>query len=122
MAQADKKLSKASRLIGPEDVRAGQYVTIAETTWQFACIPDACDSFAGEARIVHVSGWPEASGWPLKILKVCLPYAFAETASGAHVTLDVRRHRLSRLHKSYGRAVFEACRKANATKPGCSTR
>lgn len=113
MAQSDEKLPKASRLIGPEDVRPGQFVAIAETTWQYVCLP--CDySVATEARVVHVTGWPEGSGWPLKILKVCLPYAFAETASGAPVTIDLRRHRLARLRKSYGCAVFETYRKATS--------
>jgi hypothetical protein len=119
MARADEKLSRASRLIGPEDVRPGEFVTIAETTWQYVCLP-CDDSFASEARICHVTGWPEASGWPLKILKVCLPYAFAETTSGTHVTLDLRRHRLSRLRKSYGREVFETNRKATNKVNACS--
>jgi hypothetical protein len=118
MRKTIDKLSKASRLIGPEDVRAGQYVTIAEKTWQILCIPDdACAAATAEPRIGHVSGWPDEAGWPLRVVKVCLPYVFAETAAGGHVAVDLRCHRLSRLSKSYGRAVFEATRKPAASPP-----
>lgn len=122
MGKSRDKLSKASRLIGPEDVRAGQYVTIAEMTWQVLCVPDdACGPLAEEPRILHVTGWPEGAGWPLRIVKVCIPYVFAETVAGAHVTLDLRRHRLSRLSKSYGKAVFEAHKKPAAGPTPCSS-
>lgn len=120
MAREKQKLSKPSRLIGPEDVRPGQFVTIAEATWQILCVPFDCDSFS-EPRVRHVTGWPESSGWPLRIERVCLPYAFAETVSGAHVVIDLRRHRLSKLSKSYGRAVFEAHKKPKTDTEGSAT-
>ena len=120
MAKTIDKLSKASRLIGPEDVRAGQYVTLAEKTWQILCIPDDCSAVAAEPRIAHVSGLPEEAGWPLRVLKVCLPYVFVENASGGHGMVDLRCHRLSRLSKSYGRAVFEATRKPVQPPPAAA--
>jgi hypothetical protein len=114
MGKLKEKLSKASRLIGPEDVRAGQFVTISEWTWQVLC--EDCTG-EDQPRIAHVSGWPEGSGWPLRVEKVCLPFVFAQTVTGTHVTVDLRRARLSRLSKSYGRAVFEAHKKPEEPPP-----
>ncbi len=108
MGKPQEKLQKASRLIGPEDVRPGQYVTVSEKTWQILCMPEACGGIAEEPWVAHVSGWPDGAGWPLRVVRVCLPYVLAVNAAGEHVTVDLRCHRLSRLSKAYGKAVFEA--------------
>src|SRR5687768_13628359 len=123
MSKTQDKLSKHSRLIGPEDLRAGHYVTIAEMTWQLVVKEEPCAGPAIEPRIATVTGWPDGSGWPLRVISVCLPYAIAETSMGKHVALDLRRHRLSRLSKSYGEGVFAALKKpaANATAAAATT-
>lgn len=114
-----KPLSRTSRLIGPEDLRPGQYVTVAEHTYQLLYTPDeygCAGGVATEPRIARVVGWAEGAGWPLRVVEVCLPYAFAVNAQGTHVALDLRRHRLSRLSGAYGRAAFDAIKKAAASK------
>ncbi len=116
---------KPSRLIGPEDLKVGQYVTVAETTWQLLCpsedVPCAGGPGVGvEPRLAHVTGWADGAGWPLRVIGVCLPFAFAQTATGDHVSLDLRRHRLSRLSRAYGDAVFGALKKPESA-PAAAT-
>ena len=111
MARTKTKRIKPARLIGPEDVRPGLYVTVAETTWQVLYVPEESGIGAPEARIARVSGWDGDAGWPLRVVSVSLPYVLAIDRDGDHVAVDLRRSRLARLSKAYGQAAFAALKK-----------
>ena len=57
---------------------------------------------------------PWNGGRPLKVVSVCLPFALVKLPSGRHRPLDVRRYRLARLSKRYGREAFRRLAEDNA--------
>ncbi len=115
MAKTKRKRSKPARLIGPEDVRPGLYVTVAETTWQVLCVPEEAGIGAPEPRIARVSGWDADAGRPLRVVSVSLPYVLVIDRDGDYEAVDLRRSRLARLGKAYGNAAFAALRKREET-------
>ena len=105
------KYSKASRFIGPEDVRRGDYVTITHTTCQvLPC--DMAVTGGRDVEPIRVRALSEIAGWPLKVIGVCLPFVTTVDADGDHWTLDFRRHELARVARSYGQATFKSVRAA----------
>ncbi|MEZ6190923.1 MAG: hypothetical protein R3C45_06475 [Phycisphaerales bacterium] len=101
------KCKKPSRVIGPEDVRVGDYVTVTHTTYEF--LMDRCADFSqDEVKPRRVTLIPWNAGRPLQVLSVCLPFVLVRDISKATDTLDLRQHRIARLRKAYGRKAFEA--------------
>ena len=113
-----KACGRPSRLIGPEDVRPGIWVTVSEVTHR---LPDACDdgfSPAGELRRLGTMTWTGPSmiaGMPLLVQAVSLPFVLTTDAEGEPWELDLRKHRLARLPKQCGRRAA-ALWKAKAKK------
>ena len=111
MGKTGKKLkqSEASRFVGPEDVRPGDYVTISHITIEVL----ACDAPAigvKEMEPIRVRTMSMMAGWPFKVISVSLPFVMVVDADGDHTTLDFRRHELARVAKSYGEAAFQSVR------------
>jgi len=107
----DLKQSEASRFVGPEDVRPGDYVTISHTTHEvIAC--DAPITGSQEMEPIRVRTLSALAGWPFKVVSVSLPFVMVIDAYGDHATLDFRRHQLARVPKSYGKAAFTSVRAA----------
>lgn len=95
----------SSRLVGPEDLKRGQYVTIAFATQQLAPLPCdfGCDD---EVEAVRMTIMPASAGWPFRVVEVCRPFVWVEDRDGDVFGLDLRRHRLARLSDRYGKAAF----------------
>ncbi len=108
MDQTQEQELKSSRSIGPEDIKAGDYVTIAHTTYEL--VPDECGSFQRELepRRITIMSWE--AGKPLKVVDVCLPFVLAKDPKGTHVTIDLRRHQLARLDDAFGKKAYKAIR------------
>ena len=96
--------TKPSRLIGPEDVKPGQFVTIAEVTEQYVCFPDAGPDTT--PRVESVTLQPAGAGCPFRVEQVSLPFVLVVAPDGQRYAADLRRHRLARLSRRYGRAAF----------------
>ncbi|MAE66801.1 MAG: hypothetical protein CMJ18_21290 [Phycisphaeraceae bacterium] len=67
---------------------------------------DCAQAWQRDVETSRVRYIPEQSGRPLKVLGVCLPFVLVRRPDGRHVTLDLRRHHVVRLSKSYGRRAF----------------
>ncbi len=99
--------TKPSRVIGPEDVRRGDYVTVTHTLYEY--ISDLCAATPGqEVPITRVTVMSDDAGKANKIVEVCLPFVLVKDANGKLDSLDLRRHRVARLTKAYGRRAFSA--------------
>ncbi len=97
-------------MIGPEDLRRGDFITVTHTTYEF--IADFCAP-AIEREIVptRTTMIPCEAGQPMKVVAVCLPFALVRHTNRALGTLDLRRHRVARLNKGFGRKAFSASKK-----------
>ncbi|MBI1367536.1 MAG: hypothetical protein GC162_02665 [Planctomycetes bacterium] len=97
---------KPTRLIGPEDVKVGHYVTIAHESVE--CFKLNC-SVPGQDTIdvLHVEMRYCGAGWPMKVLAVSQPYVLVTDPRGRSFNLDLRRYRLARLPKRFGATAFE---------------
>lgn len=105
-----KKLSKPSRVIGPEDVRRGQYVTLTHATYEL--LVDRCGMGSGqELKTGKVTIIPYEAGHPLKVVSVCLPFVLVVDMNKRHRTLDLRRQQIARLSKAFGKRAFKAIAK-----------
>jgi hypothetical protein len=101
------KCKKPSRVIGPEDVHVGDYVAVTHTTYEF--LMDPCADFSqDEVKPKRVTLIPWNAGRPMKVLSVCLPFVLVQDTARTTETLDLRRHRIARLRRAYGRKAFEA--------------
>lgn len=108
---------KPSRLIGPEDVRPGDYVTVAHATYEL--IPSPCDErWRRDPGPVRITVMPCCAGRPLKVIDRCAPFVLVEDPDSTRYTLDLRRLRLARLSKRYGRSAFKQIRRDHQKQPG----
>ena len=99
-----------SRSLPPEDIVAGQYVTVMHVVGEY--LPWDCDADAAwrGVRPVRTLWLPDAGGMPMMVVEVCLPFVLVQRANGKHRTLDVRRHKLARVSERYGDEVFKRIR------------
>lgn len=120
-SKARRKLQKTrgnvetpSRLIGPEDLKVGMYVTVSQVNQEAVWLTD--DPSGGERveREMYES-FPWCT-YVYRIRAVSLPYALAVDHEGDVATLDLRRHRLARVAKSFGKLTFRLQRLAEQSK------
>lgn len=97
--------SYISKPLMPDDVERGDFVSILN--WTIEMLP-----------IVDLSEWSDiiepkrAVVLPCetavyRVIDVCVPFVLAKKPDGAHVTFDLRRYRLARVSKQFGRRVFK---------------
>ena len=102
-----KTQTKPSRVIGPEDVRRGDYVTVTHATYEF--LPDGCTNTSDkEVSPVRVTAMHHEAGRPYKVVSVCLPFVLVQDACNKLDTMDLRRHRIARVSRKYGKQTFKA--------------
>lgn len=100
------KQTKPSRVIGPEDVRRGDYVTVTHTMYEY--FQDLCPSLPDDdVKIVRVTVMSDEAGQAKKVIAVCLPFVLVEDIAGKRESLDLRRQRIAILSKGYGRKAFK---------------
>lgn len=104
----------AIRPVAPEDIHAGDYLTITHRSYQL--LPDCLENWGGSdtVKMLRVDVIPCDSGEPMRALAVCLPFITAVSPDGLASTIDLRRERVSRLAKAYGRHAFKLHRRHNA--------
>ena len=107
--------SKPSRLVGLEDLQPGTYVTIAHETYEL--IPWDCEGpWKHELEPVRITCMPWNSGWPYRVVGICAPYVFVADPHGEHRSLDMRRCRLARLSRRFGKNAFKAVARQSARR------
>jgi hypothetical protein len=105
----------AARSLAPEDLRAGDYVSLDYEILELPSFFWCCDpQLLPPAEPVRMPWQTADCGLPLKVKAVCLPYVFVKKSCGQHRTLDVRRHRLVRLAPEYAQIVWKAMSKPGA--------
>lgn len=100
--------STLAKALAPEEVRPGQFVTllqeIAEVPSYFWCRDSA---LVAPEEMVRVRFIPSASGEPLKVMSVCLPFVLVKNPAGHERPLDLRKYRLARLSKRYAKRAWK---------------
>ncbi|HKQ47036.1 MAG TPA: hypothetical protein VJZ71_03075 [Phycisphaerae bacterium] len=102
MEKEDEKT--ISQVLAPEDIRAGDYVSILHVLGEF--LPLFFEQPWQPVEPIRVMLYP-CSVQPMKVVEVCLPFVLVRKVNGKHETLDVRQHRLARVSKEFGRKAFK---------------
>ena len=91
-------------------------MTVASVTVEL--IPFLLDdnSWKQDLEPSRVSVMPDCAGYPLEIVGVCLPFVLVRTPSGAHGTLDLRRHRVVRLSSKFAKMASKRIRANHRVK------
>ena len=110
----DQKV-KTSRSVGPEDLSAGDYITVTLATCELIPL-DGDGGWRQELEPVRIDLMPHDAGRPLKVLEACLSFVLVKTPAGAVGALDLRRHRIMRLTNAYGRRAFRELRRVRPKK------
>lgn len=96
--------------VAAEDLACGDYVAILSETYEFPSFFWCDSSLLAPDEPVRVRFIPCASGVPLKVKAICLPFVFVKSPKGEFETLDVRRQQLARLDKRYAETVYKNLR------------
>ncbi|MEM1213303.1 MAG: hypothetical protein AAGI68_13510 [Planctomycetota bacterium] len=112
---------EAARPVAAEDLRVGDYVTVAHTHYQVLLIPDGPGEHHAP-RVERLTARPRETGRPRKVVGIALPYLLVELINGKHATLDLRAHALLKLPKAYGQLATQRLKanrppKDDAKKP-----
>jgi len=101
-----------ARSLAGEDLRCGDFVTILSEIVEWPSFYWSCDSQVWPPNEpVRIQRHADEGGTPLKVKAICLPFVFVKKPTGAHLTLDLRQHRLVRLTPDYVRVVWKAMSK-----------
>jgi hypothetical protein len=96
---------ETSRSAAAEDLREGDYVTV--TRMAVELVPFLVDECWTTPRVHRVHVTPPWSGYPLRVVKVCLPFVLTRDPKSQSMTLDLRRYQLAKLTEGYGRKAFK---------------
>lgn len=110
-----------SRAVAPEDLRVGDYVTVAHRTYQLVPLDPFTPGDVLQPQSIRLI--PDEAGECYRVAAVCLPFVLTRSAGGGHPTLDVRRMTLRRLDKRFGKAAFAALspKKRTGSEASCTT-
>ena len=103
--------TNVARPLAGEDLRCGDFVSVLYEIVEWPSFFWTCNPSLPADEPVRLPTRPSDSGTPLKVKSICLPFVFVKTPTGQHRTLDVRKHRLARLHDEYAEAVWKALRR-----------
>ena len=94
-----------SRLIGPEDIRVGEYVTVSHVVYEWVS-RDEHQTLHRPIEPTRVTMMADDAGRPLRVVGVCQPFVLVEDPRGKHTTVDLRQHRLAKLSRDFGTHAF----------------
>jgi hypothetical protein len=111
--RADGADLTTAKVLAPEDVRVGDYVTLLHVIEE---IPSFwwCGGMGATRpdEPVRVPFIPKKGGVPFRVRSVCLPFILVKSPTGSQRNLDVRRHHLARLDRVHAQAAWKACKKS----------
>jgi hypothetical protein len=111
--------SSQAQPLAPEEVRAGDFVTVLHVTYELPSFYWCAESFRiPHDQPVRLQLLADDAGSPLKVRSICLPFVLAKAVDGSHRTLDLRKHRLARLSRRFAKTAWKAAKKASP-KPAC---
>lgn len=100
-----------ARPLAGEDLRCGDFVSILYEILEYPSFFWSCEpQLWPPDELVRIQWRPADAGTPFKVKALCLPFVFVKQPCGQHRTLDLRQHRLVRLHVDYARTVWKALR------------
>src|SRR5688500_17343729 len=101
-----------SKSLAPEDLGEDDYVAVSRQTIEL--LPLFCDgdSWLRKPEVVPVRITPGYAGYPMRVVRICLPFVLVRDPNGAAITLDTRRHELVKLSEAYGRKAFKCYTRA----------
>lgn len=111
-AESQQTRVSLAKTLAPEEIARGDYVAVL---WEMTEWPswfwrdDALQPRGEPVRICHL---PAGELRPLRVRAACLPLVLVKTPEGEQRTLDVRKCRLARLDRAYGRLAWRAYRNA----------
>jgi hypothetical protein len=111
--QASREFSLAKAL-APEEIRSGDFVAAlyAITEWP-SWFWHESDPAHPRDEPVRICSTPPSDSAPWKVRGVCLPFVLVRAPDGLESTLDIRKCRLARLDRKFGRRAWRALRAAN---------
>jgi hypothetical protein len=108
LEESERRVDRSARTLAPDDLRAGDFVSILEETIEYPSFWWSCDpQLWPPSQPVRMSCRTDDCGVPLKVKAVCLPFVFVKKPCGKHRTLDIRQQRLVRLSAKYAGAVWK---------------
>ncbi|MFH1746191.1 MAG: hypothetical protein ABIG44_04020 [Planctomycetota bacterium] len=99
-----------SRALAPEEIRPGYYVAVLYVIGEYFSCAALEDAGWRNVEPVRVRMLPWYAEHPMKVIEVCLPFVLVKEADGDYRTLDVRKHRLARVTRRFGRKASERVR------------
>jgi hypothetical protein len=105
-----------SKLLPPEDVRPGDFITLLRETCEFLNLWAACDPLMKREPMLRAEFTAKDAGVPLRVVAVCLPFVLVEDVSQTHRTLDLRRQVVARLDENYARKAMKRLGRARAER------
>jgi hypothetical protein len=108
---SERENATLAKALAPEDVRTGDFVAVLDEICEMPSFFWNDGALAPRDELVRIRCTPTAEAVPMKVKGVCLPYVLTKQPSGASRTIDVRKSRLARLDRRYGRAAWKAYKK-----------
>lgn len=94
--------------VAGEDIVCGDFIAvISEIAELPSYLWDGCAIALPPDEPIRLRILPRDGGVPRKVIGVCLPFVYAKEPGGSVVTLDVRRHQLTRLDRRCAREVWK---------------
>jgi hypothetical protein len=113
--------STLAKMLAPEEVQAGQYVTVLHEVAEFPSFYWFCDNvFLDPEEVIRMRYLPVDGGLPLKVRSVCLPFVLVKLPTGEERPLDLRKCRVARLTQRYATRAWKACKKSKSKRPAKS--
>jgi len=100
-----------ARMLAPEDIRIGQYVTVLYAISEYLpTLPSHDDARCRSVEPIRVRWLPSQAYPPMEVKAVCLPHVFVRLPNNHLHTLDVRECEFGEVSREYARCVFTASR------------
>ncbi len=97
--------------VAPEDLKQGDFVAVLNEVIELPTFMWSDVEQSERDKLVRIRCIPSASGMPLKVKAVCLPFVFVKSPMGQCETIDIRRFQLVRLNERYSEIVWKSFRK-----------
>jgi hypothetical protein len=117
--EPDTDCPTLARVLAPEDVRPGDFVAVLDELYEIPSYLWREDAaLHPRDELVRIRVMPTQDNPPHKVKSVCLPFVLTKNPAGERRTLDLRRARLARLDRDFGRAAWKAYKKAKPALAG----
>lgn len=93
--------------VSGEDVSCGDYVALLNAVCELPTyLWNCCSDSTAPHELIRLRLIPSEAGVPLKVFAICLPFVYAQTATGEVETIDLRREQIVRLDRKSAKRVW----------------